>query len=352
MTKEIFPQWVIVNGQIHRVSDFSHLPPISRPEAICPLCMNPVILKLGSERVHHYAHRPDTVCAATQPETALHLNTKFYIYQQLFNGSKLYLEQRCSNGCGISRNVSWVEAWESVKIESEIGPFRPDITIVVRNETIKAIEVVVTHHVENNTEAFYKTRSIGWLEVEACESIYEGENAWRIDQPLPFVVCNPPLTELTCDNCSEQLRKEEELKLKQQRQREYEEHNYLETIRSKMVDYFFRSGLKWREIYYASRIIRNDKIVGVLVTTEHRKFSIRKYGAEIEALSEAIKETQSEIARKLKYGAIIDEREWLAWEHGTKYFAPDIDRYPYRYVWEEDAKKWKKLKYWPSDGST
>jgi hypothetical protein len=343
MTKEIFPQWVIVNGQIHRVSDFSHLPPVFRPEAICPLCMNPVILKLGSERVHHYAHRPDTVCAATQPETALHLNTKFYIYQQLLNGSKLYLEQRCSNGCGISRNVSWVEDWERVKIESEIGLFRPDITIVVSNETTKAIEVVVTHHVEDNTEAFYKTSSIGWIEVEACESIYEGENAWRIDQPLPFAICNPPLTEWTCDTCSEQLRKEEELKLREQREREYRQQNYDEIIYSKLVDYYFPSGKKYRETYLVVKYVRNNKPSGILVKTEKNVIVIEQIAENFEAVLQlAFNTTELKIITRYKPDTIIDNWEWLPWVYGKKYFARDIERYPIRYKWDEGVRKWLK----------
>jgi len=147
------------------------------------------------------------------------------------------------------------------------------------------------------------------------------------------------------------LRKEEELKLQEQKererrelreqqQREYEEHNYLDTICSKMVDYYFLKGTKFREIYYASRIIRNDKIVGILVTTEHRKFRVRKNGVEDEALFEAIQETQNEIERRCKFGAIADDRLWLRWETGTKYFAADTQRYPYRYDWDQQDRKW------------
>ena len=83
MIKEINPQWVKVNDQIRRVSDYAHLPPSLRPKVRCPLCLEPVIMKLGQVKFHHYAHQPDRICVATQPETALHLNTKFHIYEQL-----------------------------------------------------------------------------------------------------------------------------------------------------------------------------------------------------------------------------------------------------------------------------
>lgn len=80
---EIFPRWVLVDGNLHPVSSFSHLSPGQRPEAICPVCKKRVILKLGNDRVHHYAHQPEDKCAITQPETALHFNTKIYIGHQL-----------------------------------------------------------------------------------------------------------------------------------------------------------------------------------------------------------------------------------------------------------------------------
>ena len=210
------------------------------------------------------------------------------------------------------------------------------------------------HPVGDEKAEYFKVHNIGWLEVEGSESIFEGENAWKIDQPLQFSICTPSLVKWTCDECMEILRKKEELKLQEQKerehhqlqeqkQREYEDHNYSETICSTMVDYFFQTGSKWREIYYASRIIRNDKIVGILVTTEHHNFRVRKDGVEDEAWLEALKATQHEIERRHKYGAIVDQRLWLPWESDTKYFAADTGRYPLRYDWDQQERIWVKL---------
>jgi hypothetical protein len=313
-------------------------------------------MKLGKIRDYHYAHKPDVLCASTQPETALHLNTKYYIFNQLLLDNKLYLAQQCSNGCGKTRNITWIKNWDRkrVIVEHNIGMLRPDIQIVNNEETVYAIEVKVTHPVGDEKAEYFKVHNIGWLEVEASESIFEGENAWKIDQPLPFSICTPSLVKWTCDECNEILRKEQELKLQEQKERErrelreqqqseYKEHNHLETICSTMVDYYFLKGTKFREIYYASRIIRNDKIVGILITNEHRQFRIRKEGLEDEALSEAIKETQNEIERRCKYGAIADQRLWLPWETDTKYFAADTGRYSLRYDWDQQERIWVKL---------
>ena len=70
------------------------------------------------------------MCDATQPETALHLNTKYHIYRQLLLGSILYVEQLCSDGCGRARVVLWASGWQGVKVESQVGLPRPDIVIV------------------------------------------------------------------------------------------------------------------------------------------------------------------------------------------------------------------------------
>jgi len=340
--EEIHPQWVVVNDQIHRVSDFSHLPPPDRPKAFCPICMNPVILKLGSERVHHYAHQPDVICATTQPETALHLNTKFYIYRQLLSGTRLYLKQQCSNGCGKSRNIPWVRDWVRVEIESNIGPFRPDILIVASGGTNKAIEIKVTHPIESEKEAFFNEQKIGCLEVGASESIYDGENAWTIDQPLPFAVCKPPLPKWTCYHCQAELKQEEKARLKEQKYEEFRKHNYKEILYSKMVDIYYPSGRKYRETYYLKKAVRDDKPLGISIETRKGKEVSRLYGEITEALiEEAFQTTKSEVDRFCnKNRTIVDDHKWLPWVHGKKYFAFDIERYPYRYEWNVMVKKW------------
>lgn len=344
MIKEINPQWVKVSGQIRRVSDFAHLAPPLRPKASCPLCFNPVIMKLGDIRVHHYAHQPDTVCAATQPETALHLNTKFYIYGQLLSGKQLYLKQQCSNGCGNSNNVSWVKDWDRVELESNIGPFRPDILIALGGKNKHAIEVKVTHPVETAKVDFYTQQNISWLEVEASEAIYEGEDAWRIAQPIPFAVCKPLLPKWTCSNCQIALKKEREEEIKEQRKEEYRKHNFKREISAKMVDFYYPSGRKFREIYYLKEVIRKDIPVRVIVETQKGEVVHQQYGEVTEAKREsAFKATKRKIDKACSdYRAIVDDREWSPWVPGKKFVARDIERYPFLYEWDGGVKKWIK----------
>ena len=348
MTKDIFPQWVLVNRQIQRVSAFSNLPPALRPVAKCPLCLNPVIMKLGHERVHHYAHQPDIVCAATHWETALHLNTKYYIYEQLLLGTQLYLEQQCSGCYGKGKSVSWVKNWHKVELEYSFDLFRSDIAVIGTSGTINAIEVIVTHHVEEDKEDFYKLQGVPWLEVNACESIYEGENPWTIDQPLPYSFCKPPLTSWTCDYCRTQLRIDEEIK----RKAEYRQHNHNEIIFAKLVDYYYPSGKKYRETYYIMKVVRNDKPVGVLVETAKWGVLLQKFGDISNTLLEASRQSvKLEIDRKRISGVIIDERKWVPWTSGNKFVARDIDRNPFLYEWDGTKRKWVKQEQQSLDSS-
>ena len=254
MIREVFPRWVKVNDQIKNVSDFSHLPPRARPKAFCPVCMTPVILKLGKVRVKHYAHKPEVVCAITQPETFLHYTTKYHIYNQLLSGNHLYVGQQCSNDCGESRNYLWVSDWGKVEIETDISNFTPDILLTGKDGIQKTIEIKVTHPVDDFKATFYKDNSIGWLEVEASESLFEGEKAWTIAQPLPFVVIKPRIDEWRCDSCQAEFRKEERARLKEQQKEEYKKHNYEDIIYAKMVDFYYPSKLKHRDVYYLKMV--------------------------------------------------------------------------------------------------
>jgi competence CoiA-like predicted nuclease len=60
-------------------------------------------MKLGDERVHHYAHKINIACAATNPETAQHLNTKFHIYNELLKSKQLIITKPCYGRCGYKK---------------------------------------------------------------------------------------------------------------------------------------------------------------------------------------------------------------------------------------------------------
>ncbi|MFY0760066.1 competence protein CoiA family protein [Metabacillus dongyingensis] len=58
---------------------------LRRKEAFyCPVCENPLDLKIGSIKVHHFAHQKNKTCSIeTEPESEYHLNGKLQLYKWL-----------------------------------------------------------------------------------------------------------------------------------------------------------------------------------------------------------------------------------------------------------------------------
>lgn len=213
-----------VNGEIRNVSDFAHLTPKNRPAAVCPECKNLLILRLGDVNAHHAAHKTEaSYCSLTTGEGMLHLNTKHYIYEQLRQGSKLVIKQFCSkcatpgfnpfNSWLGSRPYLWLEDWDEVQMEKKIGSLRPDIVLYRGGQPVAAIEVFVTHRLDEEKRARLGELGLPWIEVKAeGEEIdeyfvnfadgYEDEFVpWRIGKPLIYHECSPQPDEWVCDHC-------------------------------------------------------------------------------------------------------------------------------------------------------
>jgi hypothetical protein len=123
-------------------------------------------MKLGLIRVHHVAHEPNMVCPATQPETALHLNTKLYIAEQLKHTSKLIIRNECASGyiCDATRDEALVSDWTDVQVETVFGSRKPDVSLYRGEQLIAAIEVRVTHPVDREKATYLQERGIPWPE--------------------------------------------------------------------------------------------------------------------------------------------------------------------------------------------
>lgn len=336
-SQRIEPKWILIDETLREVSEFAHLSPSERPDAFCPVCQRPVVLKLGNQRVHHYAHQPEDVCIATQPETALHLNTKFYIYTQLLQTRMLYTEETCERHCGAKRQYVWLKEWGDLKVEYTVGSIRLDIALLSEGKVIGAIEVLVSHSVDEQKARYFDDQEISWLEVRATETLYEGDNAWTPDKPLPFYRRHPQPPRWMCDHC----KKTEE---RQREQREYRQNNYEVIHSAKMVDLYFKSGKKYREVYYVMQRVKDGTWVSAWVKTEKNQV-IASENAPItkesmKRLNDAVKRR---LVRRQREGAIVDEViPWRRWKKGQKFVARDIDRNPFRYCWDEEQRKWNR----------
>jgi len=88
-----------------------------------------------------------------------------------------------------------------VEVESFVESRKPDIVFYRESKPVGAIEVKVTHAVDEQKRIDLKRSGLPWLEVEASEDFYEGEDKWTPDKPLPYMRCDPPILERTCDRC-------------------------------------------------------------------------------------------------------------------------------------------------------
>lgn len=202
--------WVFVDGTLHHVSKFAHLPPGQRPHTRCPVCNQLVVLKLGRKVTHHCAHHPERKCPSIAPETAAHLNAKFRLYQELQNANTLKLKTICTDCKGYAI-TTWLKDWDRVEVEFSVGSRRPDVALLKEDQVIGAIEVHVTHAVDEVKAAYYTKHNIPWVEVEAT-SILHAKSTWSASMPLipstPKVI--PPHLLVRCDECWVRYRKRNE----------------------------------------------------------------------------------------------------------------------------------------------
>jgi competence CoiA-like predicted nuclease len=333
--QKIEPKWVLVDQILCNVSDFAHLSPQKRPETICPVCQRPVILKLGSILVHHYAHQPDSICTASQPETALHLNTKFHIYSQLLHARAIYIGQNCEGCNRREKKHLWLEGWDSVEVEYRVDSFRPDIALLSKGRVIGAIEVYLSHAVTDEKIQYFDSENIAWLEVSAQEAVYEGSDAWTPEKPLAIYRSRPALEPWTCGKCQAAAEK-------QQKQKEYKRSNYEEIHAAKMVDFYYKSGKKFREVYYVMKKVEDNEWTKAWVKTERNQVLASETAPitqdSLRNLNNAVRRS---IVKRQEMGALVDEVvKWNPWVYGKRFVARDTERYPFRYVWDERQKTW------------
>jgi hypothetical protein len=207
--------YVVEKAGLKHVSKYAGLSLGERPFVTCPECKGQVILRLGQKNVHHAAHKADSFCILTKPETVLHFNTKTFLHSQLVQASELYVSQKCvgweapeignykggHRDCHRERPHLWLEKWDQVETERFIESRKPDIIFYKEGNPIAAIEVFATHAVDEQKRDDLEQFRIPWLEVKADEELYSEEYGWNPKEPLPFIVCAPALPKWTCERC-------------------------------------------------------------------------------------------------------------------------------------------------------
>lgn len=346
---KIEPQWVLVEEHLCNVSDFAHLVPRQRPPAVCPLCQLPVVLKLGTIKIHHYAHAREGSCAASLPETALHLNTKFHFYRQLQEAEErhLFIDQECERCHQEMRRHVWVQNWDEVKVEYRMNGARPDIALLVRGRVVGALEILVSHAVDERKAAYFGQQEIAWLEIPASTPLYEEPTAWRVTAPLPIRPHTMPYPPWMCSACV--LREEQERPARERAQRQQQQREqYLSEIvihAAMMADIYFTGGKKYREVFYVKKRVRDGQCLKVWVENDKRKTLKAIPVTEVQPLRLALQDLKDWVTQYIetfrRQGHIVDEvAKWRLWEPGRKFVARDFDRYPLQFSWKECIRQW------------
>lgn len=327
--------WVVVGGALRRVAEFAHLPLGQRPSATCPHCTRAVALKLGPQVAHHAAHRPGDECAATGPETALHLNAKFHLAEQLRGGAPINLLASCASGvnCLASTTVPWPVLWDRVEVELPVGTRRPDITLLAGGRAVAAVEIFASHAVDPEKAAVLATLGLPWVEVRASAIIRDDGSMWEPTSPLqPHR--SVPAEAWYCEPCTRRFADARW----QQENGEFERH-------VRLVDFYFPNGKKFRDVFTVAERRGGGAVVATLLRRRGNGYQDVVPAPPSAATMSMLKQAFDRIIHSYSSrGAIVDSP--MAWTPADEVIFTsnlvvygDI-HYPRRYRWSPKNQRW------------
>ena len=327
-------RWLEVDGAIVHVQTLAHLPVRQRPLARCPVCEKPVTLKLGRILVPHYAHRPEDDCASSSGESALHLNTKFHLYDVLRRTATLSVVERCSGGrfgwCSNSRGSVWQRDWDEVMVEKGLGSVRPDLLLLRSGSPIAAVEVFATHAVDEAKRGVLASLGIPWIEVQAQPALYEGEG-WNGVEPLAVRDRHPSQETWHCREHLEEVERMRRAAL-------------CRTLRVRIVDYFFLGGGFYRDVFLISAYIPDGRKAALVWAhcIDTNKFQLTDNNPTRErTLPRLAKGVEAWLEAKRRCGVIVDSP--MGWMRPDWLQSPqllDFQQYPARYRWSPGKREW------------
>lgn len=157
----------------------------------CPSCRSPLILKAGSVRRHHFAHKPDADCS---PESALHEAAKLRIAASVAawrsgSGPRAVVRRRCRQcRSDVDRPVTERATEASVEHRLPSGRVLDVAVLDAAGGVLMGVEVLVTHEVDADKEA--SLGDLTWVEVRAsAEADPAVWGAERAGGRLPSGLC-------------------------------------------------------------------------------------------------------------------------------------------------------------------
>ena len=178
-------EWATVDGVIFHATQFVGVDPSDRPEGRCQCCEEAIVWKAGDVVIPHVAHRANSTCPSTNPETAEHMNAKAKIAHALTSENALTIAGACSSGHPVA--MRWdVAPWAHVQPEYRLGTRRPDVALLTDSrDGIAAIEVLHTHAVDKAKASDFAAAGLPWIEVHSSVAL-----GWDEKSPLQIVAAD------------------------------------------------------------------------------------------------------------------------------------------------------------------
>lgn len=166
-------------------------------KVFCPLCKNPVIVRKGNIRIHHFAHKVSDIC--TQ-ETITHKVAKLLIQKTIEDWKKGRTQApvflRSCQYCYSREAQPIPKKVERADLEVRLADgFIVDVALMAENVPIAAIEIRVTHAVSEEKE---EGLSIPYIEVDGFEVI---------ENPRNLIPETDTFNPFTCKECKQRLNK-------------------------------------------------------------------------------------------------------------------------------------------------
>lgn len=127
----------------------------------CPGCKRRLILRQGSKRIWHFAHRMDSTCngETLYHETAKHLVKQVVNESVCGNGRSPKITVHCS-GCGTDCIRDLPPRVSSAEVEYPFREYRLDVALCESEEVVCAIEILHTHKTDRAIDLLtYELRS-------------------------------------------------------------------------------------------------------------------------------------------------------------------------------------------------
>jgi hypothetical protein len=233
------------------------------------------------------------------------------------SGGDVSWSESTSPACAEFDDAVLVANWDAIRVESrisdQIGHRIPDIVLLAGGRWVGAIEVFVSHAVDQEKAEMFSRLEVPWVEVEATDALCDRASGWIIDRPLDPRASSMPLA-WRC--AKHHLARSVERARPGVVAERPPDRSTLKAAR--IVDLYFAKGT-WRRVIYRVRAAYADGILSRVALDRNGQL-IHHYpavrgeaeNAFLARVNEVIRrDCDADIASVSRRAAIVDAGRWL-----------------------------------------